>query len=55
MLIAVTDKSKTISEFQNEFFFNLKLTVPLINTHKCNHIGTFKEVLKARDLNEKTS
>lgn len=49
------DMSKTIFEFQNEFFFHLKLTVPLINIQKCSHLGTFKEVLKARDLSKKTS
>lgn len=55
MLITVTDMFKNICEFQNEFFFHLKLTVPLINIHKCNHKGTFKEVLKARNLNRKNT
>lgn len=53
MLIAVTDMSKNIYEFQTGFFFHFKLTVSLINIHKCNHRGTFKEVLKARYLNRK--
>lgn len=55
MLIAVTDMSKNILEFQNEFFFHLKHTVPLMNVCKCNHKGIFKELLKARDLNRKNS
>jgi len=55
LLIAVTDMSKNIFKFQNEFLFNLKLTVLLINIHKCNHKGTFKEVLKTRDLSKKNS
>lgn len=49
------DMSKTVFEFQNEFFFHLNLTVPLINIHKCSHIGTFKVALKARDRSKKTS
>lgn len=55
MLIALTDMPRNIFEFQNKFFFHLKLTISLINIHKCNHKGTLKEVLKARDLNRKTS